>query len=328
MATKATDADFVSGVSLFGAIGFISVAGAVASGSLPVPPGLGLLLGRCNLMATHRSKSPCYYCRMRQGSMALRLIALLVAVAANAAAQQEPKPQDLPNAPVAKQESAPQKRQNPINTTIEVLARRSIFFPEIATSRGRLSTRQKFELFADESVSPSRFLSSAAGAGISQAQNSLDGYGQGMGGFGKRFGSSMATGAANNFFGTFVISSLLHRDPRYFLTLHGGAGHRIGYALSRIVVARTDEGKDATNWAGILSPLLAESLANSYLPVKEQTAGRTLQRYGWRIGLNTASNALREYWPTIFRSLRITKIAPGLRQDPAATTPAATRPSP
>ncbi len=247
---------------------------------------------------------------MRHGSMALRLIALLVSVVAAAAAQQEPKPQGVPDAPVAKQESAPQKRQNPLNTTIEVLGRRSIFFPNIATSRGPLSTKEKFELFADESVSPSRFLSSAAGAGIGQARNSLPGYGQGMGGYGKRFGSSMATGAANNFFGTFLVSSLLHRDPRYFVTLHGGAGHRIGYALSRIVVARTDDGKDAANWAGILGPLLAESLANSYLPAKEQTAGGTFQRFGWRIGLNAASNSLREYWPTIFRSLRITKSAP------------------
>src|SRR5436309_489672 len=142
---------------------------------------------------------------MRHGPSALRLIALSVAVAATAAAQEEPKTRDLPDAPAAKQDSTPQKHQNPYNTTIEVLGRRSIFFPNIATSVGPLS---------------------------------------------------------------------------------------------------------------------------SYLPVKEQTAGRTFQRYGIRVGLNTASNALREYWPTIFRSLRITKIAPGLRQDPAATTPAATRPSP
>src|SRR6266705_1526374 len=256
---------------------------------------------------------------MRHGSSAVRLMALLVGVAATASAQERPKPQDLPDAPVAKQQSTPQEHENRVQTTIEVLQRRSIFFPDIATSAGPLSVKQKFELFADESVAPSRFLSSAAGAGISQARNSLDGYGQGMGGYGKRFGSSMATVASTNFFGTFVISSALHRDPRYFVTLHGGAGHRIGYALSRIVVSRKDDGRDAANWPGILGPLLAESLASSYLPVKEQTAGRTLQRYGIRIGLNTASNALREYWPTIFRNLRITRIAPGLKSDPAAT---------
>src|SRR6267143_933233 len=263
---------------------------------------------------------------MRHGPWVLRLITFLVGTAATAAAQQAAKPQDLPDAPVPKQESAPQKRQNPFNTTIVVLGRRSIFFPNIATSVGPLSSRQKFELFADESVAPSRFLSSAAGAGISQEQNSLEGYGQELGGYGKRFGSSMATAASNNFFETFLIASLLHRDPRYFVTLHGGPGHRIGYALSRIVVSRKDDGRDAANWPGILGPLLAESLASSYLPVKEQTAGRTFQRYGIRIGLNTASNALLEYWPTIFHSLRITKIAPGLKSDPAAT-PGATRPS-
>jgi len=264
---------------------------------------------------------------MRHGPSALRLIALLVGGAATAAAQQEPKPRDLPDAPVPKQQSIPQKRQNRLDTTIVVLGRRSIFFPEIAASKGPLSSKQKFELFAGESVAPSRFLSSAAGAGISQARNSLDGYGQGADGYGKRFGSSMATAGANNFFGTFVISSLLHRDPRYFVTLHGGAGHRIGYALSRIVVARTDEGKDAANWAGMLGPLLAESLANSYLPVKEQTAGRTFRRYGVRIGLNAASNAVREYWPTIFRNLRITRSAPGAKSNPVDTAPGAARPS-
>src|SRR5438445_13061095 len=258
---------------------------------------------------------------MRHSSSALRLIAVLVTMAATTTAQLAPKPQALPDAPVAKQESTPQKHQNPFNATIEVLGRRSIFFPNIATSRGALSVKQKFELFADESVAPSRFLSSAAGAGISQARNSLDGYGQGMGGYGKRFGSSMDTAAATNFFGTFVISSALHRDPRYFPTLHGGFGHRVGSALSRIVVARTDEGKDAANWAGMLGPLLAESLANSYLPVKEQTAGRTFQRYGIRIGFCTTSNALREYRPTIFRSLRITKITPAPKSNPPPTTP-------
>jgi hypothetical protein len=258
---------------------------------------------------------------MRHGSSALRVMALLVGVAATGAAQEQPKPQDLPDAPVAKPESTPQKHQNRVQTTIEVLERRSIFFPDIATSAGPLSVKQKLELFADESIAPSRLLSSAAGAGIGQAQNSLAAYGQGMAGYGKRFGTSMATAASTNFFGTFVISSALHRDPRYFVTLHGGFGHRVAYALSRIVVARTDEGKDAANWAGMLGPLLAESLANSYLPVKEQTAGRTFQRYGIRIGLYTASNALREYWPTIFRSLRISKIAPVPKSNPPPTTP-------
>src|SRR5260370_22042187 len=144
-----------------------------------------------------------------------------MAVAATAAAQQEPKPKELPDAATAKQRNAPRKHENRFNTTVEILGRRSNFFPNIATSAGPLSAKQKFELFADLSVAPSRFLSSAAGAGIGQAYNALPGYGQEWGGFGKSFGSSIATAPSNNFFGNFVISAMLHRDPRLFLTLHG-----------------------------------------------------------------------------------------------------------
>ena len=252
---------------------------------------------------------------MRHGSSPLLFLVLCMTVAASAEAQQDPKPQNLPDAPTAKPQGEASKRQNPFNATVGVLTKKSIFFPNIATSVGTLSTKQKFELFANESVAPSRFLSSAAGAGIGQAQNSLAGYGQGAEGYGKRFASSMATAASTNFFGTFVIASVSHRDPRYFVTLHPGVRYRIGYALSRIVISRTDDGRNAANWPEILGPLLAESLANSYLPVREQTAGRTFQRYGIRIGLNTASNALRQYWPTIFRRLGVTKIAPGLGSD-------------
>jgi hypothetical protein len=239
-------------------------------------------------------------------------------------AQQETKPKELPDAPVAKANGAQQTHANSIQATIEILGRRSVFFPDLATSKGPLSVKQKFELFADESVAPSRFVSSAFVAGIDQARDALPGYGQGMGGYGKRFGSAMATSAADNLFGTFVLSSVQRRDPRYFVTLQGRVGYRIGYALSRIVITRTDSGTQAANWPGMIGPLLAESLANSYLPEKEQTAGRTFQRYGLRIGLNTASNALKEYWPTIFRSLRLTKVAPGSKQDSASPTPAAT----
>jgi len=249
---------------------------------------------------------------MWRGSWALGLVVILLAFAEASVAQQEPKPKELPDAPAPKQEPTSQKHENHLKETVEILGRRSIFFPELATSRGPLSKKQKFELFADESVAPSRFLTSAASAGIAQARNSLSGYGQEWGGYGKRFGSSMASRASTNFFGTFLLPSVMHTDPRYFVLLHGGAGYRIKYAISRIVITRRDAGGRGVNWPGIIGPLLAESLATSYLPVSEQTTGQTFQRYGVRIGSTAASNVVKEYWPTIFRSLRIGKIAPGL----------------
>lgn len=260
---------------------------------------------------------------MRYGSRALRFAAVLLFSAEAAAAQQEPMPKDLPEAPAPKQQQTPRKHDSALETTFEVLGRRSIFFPDLAASPGPLNSKQKLELFVDKSVAPSRFLSSALGAGIRQAQDSLPGYGQGMSGYGSRLGSSMATGASTEFFGTFLFASLLHRDPRYFVNLHGGPWRRIGYGVSRLVVTRTDTGTEGANWPGMLGPLFAESLANSYLPVKEQTAGRTFRRYGLRLGFTAGANIVKEYWPTIFRNLRIAKIAPGLNPN---SSPAAPRP--
>ncbi|HYL86000.1 MAG TPA: hypothetical protein VE263_17370 [Candidatus Angelobacter sp.] len=255
---------------------------------------------------------------MHYAPCALRLAAVLLVAIEAVAAQQEPPPKDLPTAPSPKQEQAPAKHENAFGATFEILSRRSIFFPDLAASPGPLTTTQKFELFADKSIAPSRVLSSGLGAAIDQARNALPGYGQGWDAYGKRFGSSMATGASTEFFGTFLIASLSHRDPRYFVVLHGTLGRRIAYGLSRLVVARTDSGKQAFNWPGVLGPLFAEGLANSYLPAKEQTAGRTFSRYGVRIGFTAGTNILKEYWPTIFRSLRITKIAPGLGSELSA----------
>jgi len=263
---------------------------------------------------------------MHNGSWALQLSAILLTCAEAVAAQQAPKPKDLPEAPVPKQEQAPHKHDNAFRTTVEVLGRRSVFFPDLAASPGLFETKQKLELFADKSIAPSRLLASSISAGIGQARDSLAGYGQGMGGYGKRLGSSMASGVSTEFFSTFLFASVLHRDPRYFVSLRGGPWHRIGYGVSRLVVTRTDTGTESANWPGMLGPLFAESLANSYLPVKEQTAGRTFRRYGIRLGFTAGTNIVKEYWPTIFRNLRIAKIVPGLNPNSSPTGPRPTPP--
>jgi hypothetical protein len=258
---------------------------------------------------------------MRYGSRALRIGAILLLSAEAVAAQQEPRPKDLPEAPVPKQKQAPHKHDNAFRTTVDVLGRRSVFFPDLAASPGPLDAKQKLELFAGKSIAPSRLITSGIGAGIGQARDSFPSYGQGMSGYGKRLGSSMASGVSTEFFSTFLFASLLRRDPRYFVSLRGGPWRRIGYGVSRLVVTRTDGGTEGVNWPGMLGPLFAESLANSYLPVREQTAGRTFRRYGVRLGFTAGTNMVKEYWPTIFRNLRIAKIAPGLNPNSSPAVP-------
>ena len=252
-----------------------------------------------------------YHATVPLRSFALRLAVIHVLLLGVAAAQQDQdaKPKQLPEAPAPKPQPKPHKHENPINETIGILGKRSIFFPDLATSPGPLRPSQKFELFTDKSIAPSRLVASAAGAGLGQAADTLHDYGQGMEGYGKRFATSLATASASDFFGTFFMPVMLHDDPRYFVSF-GSGWHRFGYSLSRIVVTRTDSGRSRINLPGIIAPLLAESLAASYLPEKEQTTARTFRRYGIRIGLTAVSNLAKEYWPNIFRSLGLSKSRP------------------
>jgi hypothetical protein len=234
----------------------------------------------------------------------------------------------LPDAPKPQTPAQDQGPKAQLKQTMQVLGRRSIFFPELAHERRPLSSKEKFELALDETIAPSRFIGSLFTAGISQARNSLPDYGQGWDGYGKRYGSSVASNATSHLFGTGLLPSVTHEDPRYFVKLFGSPRSRILYAMSRVLITRTDDGRSTFNWSNVMGGLMAESLAVSYLPDSERTAGKTFTRFGVRLGFSALDNVVKEYWPTIFKGLRINKLVPPERNDPGTITPQVGPPAP
>jgi hypothetical protein len=182
-----------------------------------------------------------------------------------------------------------------------MLDKKSIVFPDIAASSARLSTGRKFELFVDNSVSLHGLAGATFGAGLGQAADMPGGYGQGGDGYAKRAGSSMARLASSNFFGTFLLASALHQDPRFFPEREPTVRGSVKYSLERVVVTRNDNGRDVANWSGLLGTLLSESLANVYWPEQDRTAGQTFRRCGTDLAVRAGTNMLREYWPVLFR---------------------------
>jgi hypothetical protein len=239
------------------------------------------------------------------------LLASLVTGASSAAQQRIMA--NLPDAPAPKpQPSAPQRTgKGGISRTTAILSRRSFFFPDLAHTPKPLNSAQKFLLAADVTIAPSSLIASAASAAISQAKDSWPGYGQGWEAYGKRYGATMALDASTNVFGVFLLPSVLHHDPRYFPLAHASFGRHIAHALTRMVVTPTDAGGQAPNISGLLGPLGAEGLSNTYLPDAERTTGKTFERYGVQMGIIAAGNVVKEFWPAIFKTLRIGSIAPG-----------------
>jgi hypothetical protein len=113
----------------------------------------------------------------------------------------------------------------------------------------------------------------------------------------------MARTATNNFFGTFVLASLLRQDPRFFVRKSPTFREAVRYSLTRLVKTRTDSGEEAVNLSGLVGPLMGEALANAYLPGQERTLGNTLTRYAGDMGWRALGNLFREYWPSLSRRL-------------------------
>lgn len=180
-----------------------------------------------------------------------------------------------------------------------LLERKSIVFPDIASSTQALSPGQKFQLFVDNSISVHTMVWSTLGSLIGQADDTPTGYGVGGLGYPKRLGSSLAREASGEFFGTFVIASALHEDPRFFPEYNPTLKHAAKYSLRRLFVTRNDAGENVVNMPGLLGPLLGEGLANVYWPDRNRTAGDTLFRYGLDLASRAAGNMFREYWPVV-----------------------------
>ena len=187
----------------------------------------------------------------------------------------------------------------------KVMNSRSLFFPDMAHGNQPLSSGEKFKLAVFNDVSPAAFLGSAASAGIGQAADSPAGYGQGASAYGQRFGASMANRATSNFVGTYFLSSVLHDDPRFFVMGDGSLKQNVKYALRRVVIVRKDRGGEAFNWPGLIGPLAAAGLANTYLPDAQRTASYTFRDYGVMVAASAGANLLKEYWPTITRKILV-----------------------
>jgi hypothetical protein len=233
------------------------------------------------------------------------LLALFGSCAAVAPLAQEtqPPPQSPGTTPSDQTGPSVPRRRTPAALFV-MLDKKSIVFPDIAADSARMSTGQKFKQFVDNSISLHALAEASLGAAINQAADSPHGYGQGGDGYAKRFGSSMARAASSNFFGTFLLASALHQDPRFFPERDPTFGRSVKYSVQRLFVTRDDEGRDVANWSGLVGPLLSEGLANAYWPVQDRTARQTFQRYGIDLAVQFGGNVLREYWPVFVRKVR------------------------
>ncbi len=163
-----------------------------------------------------------------------------------------------------------------------------------------LTTGQKFKVVAQGVFDPSEFLLVGVVAGIGQASDSNPSYGQGFQGYAKRYGTAYGDTAIENFMVGAILPSILHQDPRYFQSGHGGFWRRTGHAVSRVFVTRTDAGGQQFNYSEVGGALVAAAISNyTYHPHSDRGFGNVSKTAGTQIGFDVGTYMLKEFWPDI-----------------------------
>jgi hypothetical protein len=211
--------------------------------------------------------------------------------------QTQPSPSPAAKSPDGQAPDAPTPPK-PV-AIYNLLQKKSVVFPDIAYSTERLSAGQKFKLFVDSSVSVDAVTWAALGSAVGQADNSPTGYGQEWGGYGKRFGADLARESSSEFFGTFLLASTLHEDPRFYSEVNPKFFHAVKYSAQHVFIMRNDDGREVVAWSRLVGPAMAEGLANVYYPDRNRTVGDTLFRYGLDLASRLSGNMMREYWPVV-----------------------------
>jgi hypothetical protein len=265
----------------------------------------------------------------------LRILFAMLLLAAPALAQQPPSPpagqppantnsNDAKQNPDKKPTETPAEKGQDQQDNASGTSKDRLFFTlpnfltlENANQVPPLTAGQKYKVVARSSFDYVQYPWYGFLAGISQAQNSEPGYGQGAQGYGKRFGAAMADGTIENFMTSAVLPSVLRQDPRFFQSGHGSFWHRSWYAFSRIIITRGDNGKSQFNYSEAFGSAISAGISTySYHPHEDKTVSNTAKVWGTQVGYDALTYVVKEFWPDIRR-----KIKKSRANDPSGTVP-------
>jgi hypothetical protein len=166
-----------------------------------------------------------------------------------------------------------------------------------------LSLKDKFWLATQDSFDYSSFISAGIIAGASQANKSYPEFGQGAKGYGRYYWHAVADQVVGNYLTEAIAPVLTREDPRYYTLGHGGFFKRTGYAVSRLLITRTDSGGRTINISEIVGNGAGAGISDLYYPSRERTWTKTGQKWVTQIALDGVFNIVKEFWPDINRAI-------------------------
>jgi hypothetical protein len=163
-----------------------------------------------------------------------------------------------------------------------------------------LTPQEKFMIATQDSFDRGTVVLAAAFAGQGQLTNANRSFGQGTAGYARYFGTAYADLVIGDYMTEAIYPTLLHQDPRYFRRGTGSGWSRFGYAIGQIFWTHADTSRGQFNFSEIAGNSTAVAISNAYYP-DNRDPGSAVSKFGVQIGVDMASNILKEFWPDLDR---------------------------
>ncbi len=232
-----------------------------------------------------------------------------------------PDPQTTAASPIPKREPCPRKIVNGVMTGSGPAVAPAITGQSPAPCK--LTWTNRYQLFANgpqdkplrpkdkawlaarNVADPFNNITILGDAAIAVGSDAHSDYGPGMAGFGRYVGVSYSQDMIGEFFGTFLIPSIVHQDPHYHRMPGAKIPRRILHATSQVLWTQSDFGKGMINYANVVGFAVDDGISNLYVPGRETSLDATGRRYA--IGLATApiGNYITEFVPDVARHIHV-----------------------
>ena len=169
----------------------------------------------------------------------------------------------------------------------------------------QLTPKQKAWLATRNVIDPFNGITILGNSAIYVGANAHSAYGPGMSGFGKNVGISYSQDVTGEFFGTFLIPSLVHQDPHYHRMPGAPMKRRIAHAFYQVLWTQGDDGRGMMNYANLVGFAIDDEIGNLYVPGQQTDLPASAKRYAIGFGLAPVDNFITEFVPDLARHIHV-----------------------
>lgn len=165
------------------------------------------------------------------------------------------------------------------------------------------TAKTRLKEYENDTIGTYVILREAAIAGVGQWMNSYHEWGQGMEGYGKRFGNDLAINATHYTI-SYGAETLFHEDNRYFASGQTSFKGRLLYALVSPFRTHYQDGTAGFSYSNVIGVVGAGFISRAWASPSERGPAHAGYTIGYAFAEGAALNSIREFVPDIIRKLQ------------------------